>query len=137
MAAIAVGQVDGDPKNGTNIMVIGVIFQMVSLSVFVGFFVAEIFRAQKALTTKNLQVLIASTAGAVLLIYLRGGYRTVELLEGWTGYLITHEIFFVILDGVMMVLTGYIFNIFNPASLLMAGNPDGQDQHDVRSYQMF
>lgn len=119
MAAGAVGQANDDPKPGTNVMVVGIIFQIVSLSVFVCFFVAEIWQARRLLTTLKLKLLIGSTAAAVLMIYARGFYRTVELLQGWTGYLITHEIYFVLLDGTMMILAVTILNFFNPAGLLV------------------
>lgn len=49
------------------------------------------------------------------MIYVRSIYRTIELLQGWTGFLITHEVYFVVLDGAMMVLAVGIFNLFHPA----------------------
>ena len=35
---------------------------------------------------------------------LRGFYRSVELIQGWRGYLITHESYVIGLDAVPMVL---------------------------------
>lgn len=35
---------------------------------------------------------------------LRGFYRSVELVQGWRGYLISHESYVIGLDAVPMVL---------------------------------
>jgi hypothetical protein len=52
---------------------------------------------------------------SIVLIYIRSIYRTIELLQGWTGYLITHQAYFIALDGSMMVPAVAIFNIIHPA----------------------
>jgi hypothetical protein len=54
----------------------------------------------------------------VLCIYVRSIYRTIELLQGWKGYLITHEEYFVALDGAMMVAAVVVFNVVHPGWLL-------------------
>ncbi|CCD25377.1 phospholipid-translocating ATPase RSB1 NDAI_0F00580 [Naumovozyma dairenensis CBS 421] len=56
---------------------------------------------------------LAMTA-AVLCIFTRCCYRLAELSEGWSGYLITHEWYFIILDALMMTLATTIFTIFHP-----------------------
>lgn len=43
----------------------------------------------------------------------------IELSQGWTGYVITHEVYFIVLDGAMMVIAVGIFNIFHPGWLLI------------------
>jgi len=52
---------------------------------------------------------------SILLIYIRSIYRTIELLQGWSGYLITHQRYFIALDGSMMVPAVSIFNFVHPA----------------------
>jgi hypothetical protein len=63
-----------------------------------------------------------------------GIYRSIELVQGWTGYLITHreyhsssgrtrlthpvEIYQNVLDGIPMFIAVAIFNVFNPGYLL-------------------
>jgi hypothetical protein len=55
---------------------------------------------------------------AIVMIYIRSIYRTIELSQGWTGYLITHELYFIVLDAVTMFLCGVIFNIVHPGWFL-------------------
>lgn len=38
------------------------------------------------------QLLLLGIGFATLMIYIRGIYRTIELAQGWEGYLITHEV---------------------------------------------
>jgi hypothetical protein len=47
-------------------------------------------------------------------VVIRSIYRTIELTEGWTGFLIKHESYFIGLDGVMMVIAVGVFNIVQP-----------------------
>ncbi|OBA23851.1 putative transporter or flippase transmembrane protein [Metschnikowia bicuspidata var. bicuspidata NRRL YB-4993] len=56
---------------------------------------------------------LAVTA-AVIFIYIRCVYRVVELEEGFSGYLITHEAFLMALDASMMAVAGLIFIPFHP-----------------------
>ena len=52
------------------------------------------------------------------MIYIRSIYRTVELAQGWNGYLITHEGYFLGLDASIMVIAVWAFLVFDPAVLL-------------------
>lgn len=47
-------------------------------------------------------------------IYFRTIYRTVELIDGWTGHIITTEKFFNILDGAPITLAMFILNALHP-----------------------
>lgn len=47
-----------------------------------------------------------------------GIYRSVELTQGWSGYLISHEIYQNTLDGIPMVIAVAIYNIIHPMFLL-------------------
>lgn len=47
-------------------------------------------------------------------VIVRSIYRTVELLQGWTGYLITTQRCFVALDGIMMLIAVGVFNFTSP-----------------------
>ena len=53
-----------------------------------------------------------------LLIIPAGVYRSIELKQGWTGFLITHEIYQNCLDGIPMIIAVGIFNIAHPSYLL-------------------
>lgn len=51
---------------------------------------------------------------AVLVVYIRLIYRVVELAQGFTGYLITHEVYLFVLDAMMISICGLIFLPFHP-----------------------
>ncbi|ORX36216.1 RTA1 like protein-domain-containing protein [Kockovaella imperatae] len=67
---------------------------------------------------QRVKVLLGGVAFASLMIYIRGVYRSIELAQGWTGYVITHEAFFTWLDGFPMVLCYAAFAIAHPGWLL-------------------
>lgn len=53
-----------------------------------------------------------------LLIYVRCIYRLIELSQGWTGFLITHEVYIMCLDALMVAITSFICVVFHPALFL-------------------
>ncbi|ELU43102.1 vesicle-mediated transport-related protein [Rhizoctonia solani AG-1 IA] len=62
---------------------------------------------------------------STLFIYIRSIYRTIELLDGWTGPIITNELYFKsiiyikdVLDGMPIVVAMYAINVFHPGLLL-------------------
>lgn len=157
-------------KAGTNVMIAGIAFQVVSMTVFlslwfeflnrvffhdvkridssnslnkrsIGNFFKFLFngknadsykrntlepyynpkfnsiRVRKLLNFYPLAITIASIA-----IYIRCIYRVVELAQGWTGYLITHEVFLMTLDALMISIAGLIFVPFHPYFVFGAKN---------------
>lgn len=108
-----------DTKVGTNIMVAGIIFQMVSLIVFEVLFCIVTFRALPQIrASRQLSLLSGATTISVACILVRSVYRTIELLQGWRGYLITRERYFIALDGAMILVSLLVYNFLNPAELL-------------------
>jgi len=92
LASIASGQTNGNTKPGTNIMVAGIVFQLVSMTLFVGFLADFAGRAiGKGVLGRGPMLSLGGVLGSVALIFVRSIYRTVELAQGWSGYLITHE----------------------------------------------
>lgn len=67
---------------------------------------------------RNVQLLLGGVAWATVMIYIRGIYRSIELAQGWTGYLITHEVYFIWLDGFVMVLCMAGLAVAHPGFLL-------------------
>lgn len=55
---------------------------------------------------------------SVFFVYIRCVYRLVELSEGWTGYLITHEEYVMTLDGLMVLITCIILVPFHPGIMM-------------------
>ncbi|KAK6530551.1 hypothetical protein TWF281_007394 [Arthrobotrys megalospora] len=118
IASSASNEPGGDPSIGANIMVAGVVFQMASITVFCFFYAAFLWKARKAQLDKSIMRLTYATILSVTCIYIRSIYRTIELLEGWDGYLITTERFFIALDGAMMIIAVGVYNFVHPALLL-------------------
>lgn len=146
---------------GTHIMVAGIAFQVLSMTLFVGFLFDFMYRIYfKAnpnvrFSFRNLFALFFQTNRgkelrmlylnqhynkryehiwtrnifgyyplalffSVFFIYVRCVYRLVELSEGWTGYLITHEEYVMTLDGLQVLITCLILVPFHPG--LIMGN---------------
>lgn len=118
MTAAAFGG-GADTKPGTYTMVAGVIWQLVSTCVFGILCEWVILRARHVIWSNPYLIrLFAATLLAVTCMVIRGVYRSMELLQGWRGYLITHERFAIVLDGVMMFFAGAVFSLWNPGVLI-------------------
>ncbi|KAI5957285.1 hypothetical protein KGF54_000213 [Candida jiufengensis] len=51
---------------------------------------------------------------AVIVVYIRCVYRVVEMVQGYSGYLMTHEVYLLTLDATMISICGLIFIPFHP-----------------------
>ena len=115
----------GNTTPGTHIMMAGIIIQLVSMSAFGLLWLIFLWRARAVPISR---VLLVVTTFSAFCIIVRNFYRAIELSQGWKGYLITHEVYFAVLDGALMALSVGIFNIFFPARYL-SGQPT-PDSHD-------
>ncbi|QEU62447.1 Rsb1 [Kluyveromyces lactis] len=83
---------------------------------------------------------LALTA-AVLFVYVRCIYRVAELAQGWNGFLISHEWYFIILDALMMSLATVVLTVFHPGFAFMGrsieipvtGSKKNQGENDNES----
>ena len=96
-------------------MMAGIIIQLVSMSVFAILFLCVIWNARAVPRNAKMKLLLATTSVSAACIIIRNFYRAVELSQGWTGYLITHEVYFCVLDGALMVFAAVVFNVVHPA----------------------
>lgn len=156
-----------DPTTGKNVMIVGIVFQVFAMTVFLGFwfvFLKRCFfkvvdhedlppdyamhsmaRSTPANYIKMLcngrsareysatyrepvynpkyanirqraafKVFPVGITVAVIVVYIRCVYRVVELIQGFDGYLMTHEIYLMILDALMIALCGFIFLPLHP-----------------------
>ena len=99
-------------------MMAGIIIQLVSMSVFAMLWIVVIWKARAVVQTKKMSLLITATSLSAFCIIVRNFYRAVELSQGWKGYLLTHEVYFCVLDAALMVLASASFNIIHPAWIL-------------------
>ncbi|KAL4810512.1 RTA1 like protein-domain-containing protein [Aspergillus unguis] len=122
MASTQAAKEGGNTTPGTNIMIAGIVFQMASITVFVlcaADFVRRTIRHRLMQSMKGVVLpLLAAMIFSITTIYIRSIYRTIELSEGWSGYLITTERYFIALDGAMMVLAVAVFNVIHPGWFL-------------------
>ena len=119
MASVAFQQTPpGNTDLGTRIMVAGVLFQLAAIIVFSILFTWVILKGLKSrgevLRELKVRLVLGATVLSVMSLVARAVYRTIELLQGWEGYLITTEKYFFALDGAMMVLAVVVFNVARP-----------------------
>lgn len=118
IAASGLDKPGSDTTNGTNAMIAGIVFQLASVLVFSALMAWVIYQTNKkqipALTDTKVRWVIAATGFSVLCVVIRSIYRTIEMLQGWRGYLMTNERFFIALDGALMVACVVVFNIASP-----------------------
>ncbi|KAK0222913.1 RTA1-domain-containing protein [Armillaria nabsnona] len=140
MAATAVSE-DTDPEKGGHIMLGGIAFQMAVITIysilgsefFIRYLADKPIRGHDItrghLNTK-LKLLTAALAFSTICLFIRAVYRTIELSDGWTGRIITTEVYFNVLDGTMIVLALYTFNIFHPTLLLQDKTKTLEQNHE-------
>ena len=126
---------------GTNLMIAGVIFQVVVLVFFAYFFVEYIVRTHRRrniLSAEAMQLFHAPLfrlfMGAVIVayagIFVRCIYRIPELTSGWRSELMRNEPEFIVLEGVMIVISVAALTIFHPGYCFPAlGNTIGKSKN--------
>lgn len=118
-AGIATSEINsdgGDTSNGVHIVVAGLAFQCASMSAFIVCFTHFAIKSRGYRAPRN-DAFIATTAFAVLAVYIRCIYRTVQLAQGFGGDLSVHEGYFIALDAVMIVLAFTGFLVYDPVQL--------------------
>ncbi|KAF9648845.1 RTA1-domain-containing protein [Thelephora ganbajun] len=132
LAAIAAGN-HKDPEKGGRIMLGGIIFQMVAITVYMVLATEFVYRYLKDkpfqrpyndpptgnyFMDKNMKAMLLGCVFSSLAIYVRSVYRTIELIDGWQGRIITTQIYFNTMDGAMILLAMYCLNFLHPGRLL-------------------
>ncbi|KZT64812.1 RTA1-domain-containing protein [Daedalea quercina L-15889] len=130
IAATAVNQYES-PANGGHIMLAGIAFQMASITVYMLLAAEFVFRfmydrpardivhaSGRHHFNRNTKLMLLGLTFSSLCIYIRSVYRTVELAEGWDGYIISTQHYFNWLDGGMIALAMFCLNFLHPGYLL-------------------
>jgi hypothetical protein len=124
---------------GEKIIVGGLFLQIIFFGVFV--IAAAIFhvRIGKRPTSrsaampwrKHMFALYATS----LLILIRSIFRAIEFLQGFDGYLLSHEVFIFIFDATLMLTAMIILNIIHPSEIksLLHG---GKSAHGLKLKSM-
>ncbi len=116
---------------GTNIMVAGILFQLAAMTLYctcVTIFAMRVAHARLKFPA-SVYWLCWGNFIVTAMIYVRGIYRAIELLGGWSGKYVTHEIYFVLLDELPMIFALVSFNLFHPGMYLPSlMNKDAEDK---------
>ncbi|KIY69074.1 RTA1 like protein [Cylindrobasidium torrendii FP15055 ss-10] len=138
---------------GGNIMLGGIIFQLVVIVVYTTLSAEFFWRyatdhpvssklpgnardSQSTLSTHTMRgelsgrsrLMVGALCFNLLVLFIRAIYRTIELSDGWNGRIITTEVYFNVLDGAMVVLAIYTFNIVHPGLLPTAKTAKPEDK---------
>lgn len=142
-ASLAVQLQNDDPEKGARIMVAGIIFQLAAITIYTLLAAEFLLRYHfdrpvrqlkgedsrveqtKPQLDSKMTLMILGLLVSTLFIYIRSIYRTIELLDGWTGPIITNQLYFNVLDGMPIVVAIYAINIFHPGFLLRHGEKVG------------
>ncbi|KAI0385980.1 RTA1 like protein-domain-containing protein [Hypomontagnella monticulosa] len=83
---------------------------------------------------KHMAVLFAAS----ILISVRSVFRVVEYLQGFDGYLLSHEAYLYVFDALLMFAVMVLFNIVHPGEIvsLMGGWKMLPDEYDVDRQRM-
>ncbi|KAJ5774760.1 hypothetical protein N7457_009656 [Penicillium paradoxum] len=68
------------------------------------------------------------------LILVRSVFRLVEYEQGYSGYIMTHEVFMYIFDALLMWLAMLVMNLYHPAEIL--GDGKGGDEEYTETMQL-
>ncbi|KZV75700.1 RTA1-like protein [Peniophora sp. CONT] len=124
-----------DPAKGGNIMLGGIVFQLVAIVAYSVLAAEFIFRyiidkpvagheyadtsSRRVKTPLRMKLMLFGMALMTVLIFIRSVYRTCELADGWTGPVIQKQVLFNVCDGAMIVLAMFTLNFFHPGHLLL------------------
>ncbi|TIA44054.1 putative RTA1 domain protein [Aureobasidium pullulans] len=125
--ALAATQDDTNPSDtGVNIMIAGLAFQIVSLTIFIALSLEFAWRARKARESDlnfeffNLRkrtmfrLLPYAIAIATITIYIRCVFRVAELQDGFGGELANNEGMFMAFEGPMIIIAVVVLTICHP-----------------------
>lgn len=107
---------------GTNIFLAGLVLQLASFllfSVLCAVFIIRVYKYDKALWNRpGWKGLYAALGWTCVMFLIRSVFRTVELSEGYSGYLSTHEVYYITLDALPLWLGIIVYAWFWPAKYL-------------------
>ncbi|KAI0035666.1 RTA1-domain-containing protein [Vararia minispora EC-137] len=124
------------PEQGGHIMLGGIVFQMAAIVAYVllaGEFLVRYTRdspvgkiyyspnerqEQRTVTSPRMKLMIVGMGLMTVFIFIRSIYRTIELVNGFSGTIIRTEVLFNVLDGAMITLAMFTLNVFHPGTLL-------------------
>ncbi|EEU42503.1 uncharacterized protein NECHADRAFT_93370 [Fusarium vanettenii 77-13-4] len=110
--------------NGSKIVVGGLFVQLICFGVFMVMAVSFDLSIRRAPTVRSLggapwkKHMMALYIGSVF-IMVRSVFRAIEYIQGFDGYLLSHEPYMYVFDSVLMFLVMALFNWRHPAEIMM------------------
>ncbi|GAA5924027.1 RTA1 domain-containing protein [Sporobolomyces koalae] len=104
---------------GSNIMLGGIVFQLVVMLIYVAYGAFWVYKARVEIKSsgRKMRTMIWALFAASLCIIARGIFRTIELAEGFSGFLAVNEPY-ILLDALPVLLCSLILNVIHPAQYL-------------------
>ncbi|KAF7314105.1 RTA1-like protein [Mycena chlorophos] len=126
---------------GGHIMLVGIIFQFVALCTYSFFGIdfvrhyhasrpvrAMISSDERGEMTTRVRLMLWALVLSTSVLFVRSVYRIIELADGWTGTVITTQVYFNLFDGGMVITAIWAMNIAHPGLLL--GRESGLEAKD-------
>lgn len=110
--------------NGSKIVVGGLFVQLICFGVFMVMAVSFDLSIRRAPTVRSLggapwkKHMMALYIGSVF-IMVRSVFRAIEYIQGFDGYLLSHEPYMYVFDSVLMFLVMALFNWRHPAEIMI------------------
>lgn len=111
---------------GSNIFLAGLVLQLASFALFTVMVIIFIYRVWRydrhgIWAQPGWKSLYAALGWTCVMFLIRSVFRTVELSEGYTGYLSTHEIYYICLDALPLWLGIIVYVYYWPPRFLDFG----------------
>ncbi|KAL7284369.1 hypothetical protein ACG7TL_001659 [Trametes sanguinea] len=135
-----------DPTPGGNVMLGGIAFQLGAICIYALLALEFLIRyhydkpfkraaghlPKSFALDRNTKTMIGALFMMWIFLLIRSIYRTVELSNGWTGRIITTQVYFNVLDGAMIFLAMFTLNVFHPGILMgKADTWNGLNSSDI------
>ncbi|KAI0042861.1 RTA1-domain-containing protein [Auriscalpium vulgare] len=141
---IASGNSNSNAKLGGNIMLGGIIFQLIAIICYAALAAEFLLRyvrdrpfekrnapdQPRGRTDKHMKILLGGMSLMTVFILIRSVYRTIELADGWNGKVISTQVLFNVFDGAMITLAMVTLNFCHPGYFLRP-EPEFQDGSDI------
>ncbi|TFK65841.1 RTA1-domain-containing protein [Pluteus cervinus] len=125
---------------GAHIMLGGIVFQLGIITLYLTLGTEFLIRyihdkpftgrtndSPRGELTLRTRIMLGALGFNTLCLFIRAIYRTVELSDGWNGRIINTQVYFNVLDGGMVILAIYTFNIIHPGMFLPEKRPSTTD----------
>ncbi|EMR66682.1 hypothetical protein MGN70_001215 [Eutypa lata] len=123
-AMLAIADTPDQFKTGENIIIGGLFVQLVAFGIFIvvaGIFYRRVLRdptpASQTVDVPWQRYMWVVFAGSSLIL-IRSVFRVIEYLQGNAGYLMSHEVFLYLFDGVLMIVVMVLFNVYHPSRII-------------------